>query len=211
MSLVDRAKNILLSPASEWEVIAKEAATVGGLFTSYAIPMMFLPLIGQILGLGLLGVGIESYALMGLGNIGLLGAAIIGAIGFGLNIVLLYAMIFAVKLISPSFNGNSDMNQAAKLMVYASTPTWVAGLIVPALGLLGSLVGLAAIAYVVYLIYTGVKSVLDMPQEKSAGFTVVLVLIYIILSVILSIVIFGLLLTTILGGAVMAGAAASAV
>lgn len=207
MSLVDRAKNILLSPASEWEAIAKEPATVGGLFTGYAIPMMLLPLIGQIVGLGLLGIGAEGYALMGLGTIGVMGAAIIGAIGLGLGIVLLYAMIFAVKAISPSFNGNSDMVQAAKLMVYASTPSWVAGLISPALGALGGLVGLAAVAYVVYLLYIGVKPVLEVPQEKSAGFTVVIVLIYIVLTVVLSMLIFGLLLTTIMGGAMMAGAA----
>jgi hypothetical protein len=207
MSLVDRAKNILMSPASEWEVIAKEPASVGGLFTGYAIPLMLLPLIGQILGLGVLGVGAESYAMMGLGAIGIMGAAIIGAISLGLGIVLLYAMIFAVNAISPSFNGKSDMTQSAKLMVYASTPSWVAGLIVPALGVLGSLLGLAAIAYVVYLIYTGVKPVLDVPQEKSAGLTVVTVLIYIVLTIVLSMVIFGLLLTTVMGGAMMAGAA----
>lgn len=210
MSLVDRAKNILMSPASEWEVIAKEPASVGGLFTGYAIPLMLLPLIGQILGLGVLGIGAESYAMMGLGAIGIMGAAIIGAISLGLGIVLLYAMIFAVNVISPSFNGKSDMTQSAKLMVYASTPSWVAGLIVPALGMLGSLLGLAAIAYVVYLIYTGVKPVLDVPQEKSAGLTVVTVLIYIVLTIVLSMVIFGLLLTTIMGGAMMAGAASTA-
>lgn len=210
MSLVDRAKNILMSPASEWEVIAKEPASVGGLFTGYAIPLMLLPLIGQILGLGVLGIGAESYAMMGLGAIGIMGAAIIGAISLGLGIVLLYAMIFAVNAISPSFNGKSDMTQSAKLMVYASTPSWVAGLIVPALGMLGSLLGLAAIAYVVYLIYTGVKPVLDVPQEKSAGLTVVTVLIYIVLTIVLSMVIFGLLLTTIMGGAMMAGAASTA-
>jgi hypothetical protein len=210
MSLVDRAKNILMSPASEWEVIAKEPASVGGLFTGYAIPLMLLPLIGQILGLGVLGIGAESYAMMGLGAIGIMGAAIIGAISLGLGIVLLYAMIFAVNAISPSFNGKSDMTQSTKLMVYASTPSWVAGLIVPALGVLGSLLGLAAIAYVVYLIYTGVKPVLDVPQEKSAGLTVVTVLIYIVLTIVLSMVIFGLLLTTIMGGAMMAGAASSA-
>jgi hypothetical protein len=210
MSLVDRAKNILLSPATEWDAIAKEPATVGGLFTGYAIPLMLLPLIGQIVGLGLLGIGAEGYALMGLGTIGIMGAAIVGAIGLGLGILLLYAMIFAVKAISPSFNGNSDMVQAAKLMVYASTPSWVAGLITPSLGALGGLVGLAAVAYVVYLLYIGVRSMLEVPQEKSAGFTVVIVLIYIVLTVVLSMVVFGLLLTTVMGGAMMAGAASTA-
>jgi Yip1 domain len=210
MSLVDRVKNILISPASEWEVIAKEPATVGGLFTGYAIPLMILPIIGQVVGLGLLGIGADSYAMMGLGTIGVVGSAVIGVVSLVLGIVLLYAMIFAVNTVSPSFNGKSDMVQSAKLMVYASTPSWVAGLIVPLLGAVGGLVGLAATAYVVYLIYTGNRPVLDLPQEKNAGFTVVTVLIYIVLAAILSFVIFGLLLTALLGGGMMAAGAASA-
>jgi hypothetical protein len=209
MSLVDRAKNILLKPAEEWEIIAKEPASVGGLITGYAIPLMILPIIGQIVGLGLLGIGTENYAMMGMGSIGLIGGAVIGIIGFVIGLALLYAMIFAVNAVSPSFNGKSDMAQSAKLMVYASTPSWVAGLIAPLLGFLGGLVGLAAIAYVVYLIYIGIKPVLEVPQEKAAGFTVVTVLIYIVLTVILSMVIFGLLLTTVLGSGLLAGAAAS--
>ena len=207
MSLIDRAKNILLSPATEWEVIAKEPATVGGLLTGYAIPLMLLPLIGQIVGVGLLGVGAESYAMMGLGTIGLVGSAVIGGVGLILGIALLYAMIFAVNAVSPSFNGKSDMAQSAKLMVYASTPSWIAGLIIPALGILGSVIGLAVIAYVVYLIYIGAKPTLEVPQEKTAGFTVVTIVIYVVLSVILTIFIFGALLTAILGTGMMAGAA----
>ena len=173
MSLVDRAKNILFSPASEWQAIANEPATVGGLFTGYAIPLMILPVIGQIVGLGLLGIGADSYAMMGLGAIGLMGGAVIAGVTFVLGLVLLYAMIFAVNAISPSFNGKSDSVQAAKLMIYASTPSWVAGLIVPFLGAVGGLVGLAATAYVVYLIHTGCRPVMDVPAEKNAGFTVV--------------------------------------
>jgi hypothetical protein len=210
MSLVDRAKNILLSPASEWEAIAKEPGTVGGLFTGYALPLMILPVIGQIVGLGLLGIGANNYALMGLGTIGVLGSAVIGGISLVLGLALLYAMIFAVNAISPSFNGKSDMVQSAKLMVYASTPSWVAGLIAPLLGAVGGLVGLAATAYVVYLIYTGSRPVLDVPAEKNAGFTVVTVLIYIVVAAVLTFVIFGVLLTALLGGGMMAAGAASA-
>jgi hypothetical protein len=66
---------------------------------------------------------------------------------------------------------------------------------------------IAAIAYVVYLIYTGVRPVMEVPAEKVAGFTVVTILIYIVLSFILTAVIMGAALAAIFGGAMMAGAA----
>src|SRR5258707_10703118 len=45
MSLVERAKNILLQPKTEWPVIAAEQATTGSLYTGYVIP---LALIGPV-------------------------------------------------------------------------------------------------------------------------------------------------------------------
>ncbi len=206
MSLLDRVKNILLKPADEWEVIAKEPATVGGLLTGYAIPLMILPIIGAIVGLGLLGIGTESYAALGI-SFGLGAAAIIGIVGFILGLIMLYAMIFVVKMVSPSFNGSSDAAQAAKLMVYSSTPSWIVGLISPLLGILGSVLGIAAIAYVVYLIYTGIRPVMEVPQEKVAGFTVAIILIYIVLSVVVTFIIGGILIAALLGGGAIGAAA----
>ena len=42
MSLIDRAKNILLTPKTEWPVIAAEPATAQGLFTGYAAILALL-------------------------------------------------------------------------------------------------------------------------------------------------------------------------
>lgn len=209
MSFVDRAKNILLSPAAEWEVIAKEPATVSGLFTGYAIPLMILPIIGSVIAVGVLGIGAGGVAAFGLGSIGIAAAAGMAAVSFVLGLIVLYAMIFIVNAVSPSFSGKSDMNSAARLMVYASTPSWVAGLIAPFLGMAGGLVSLAAIGYVVYLIYLGIKPVMETPQEKVAGFTVVIVLIYIALSFVVTVFIGGLIAAALMGGGMMAGAAAS--
>jgi hypothetical protein len=205
MSLVDRVKNILLKPKDEWEVIAGESATVGGLFTGYAIPLAVLPIIGGIVGMGVLGIGADAYAAFG--GIGIGFAAALAAIGFVIGMLMLFIMAFVVNAISPSFNGKSDMPSAMKLMTYASTPSWVAGLIVPFLGMVGGVLSIAAIAYVVYLIYTGVRPVMEVPAEKVAGFTVVTILIYIVLSFILTAVIMGAALAAIFGGVMMAGAA----
>jgi Yip1 domain len=207
MSLVDRAKNILISPKTEWDVIARENATIGGLFTGYAIPMSVLPVIGSVVAMGLLGIGVGAFATLGMGSIGVGMALGMAAVGLVISLILLYAMSFIVNAVSPNFNGKSDLASATKLMTYASTPSWIGGLIAPFLGPVGGVVSIAAIAYVVYLIYTGIRPVMEVPADKVAGFTVVIILIYIVLSLLLSMVIGGMLIATFFGGAMMAGAA----
>ena len=55
MSIVARAKNIILNPTDEWNVIAGEPATVGGLFTGYAMILAAIPLAAGIIFTGALG------------------------------------------------------------------------------------------------------------------------------------------------------------
>ena len=52
MSIIDRAKNIILKPAEEWNVIADEPATVSGLFTGYAMILAAIPLVAAVLFTG---------------------------------------------------------------------------------------------------------------------------------------------------------------
>lgn len=207
MSLIDRAKNILLNPKAEWEVIAKEPATMGGLFTGYAIPLSLLPVVGAVIAMGLLGIGAGSLAPIGIASVGIGVAAGMAAVGFVIGLIMLWAMSVIVNAVSPTFNGKSDIVSATKLMAYASTPTWVAGLIAPFLGPVGGLLSFAAVVYVVYLIYLGIGPIMEAPAEKTAGFTVVIILIYIVLSLVLTMFIGGMLIATFFGGAMMAGAA----
>jgi Yip1 domain len=157
--------------------------------------------------MGLLGIGVGAFATLGMGSIGVGMALGMAAVGLVISLILLYAMSFIVNAVSPNFNGKSDLASATKLMTYASTPSWIGGLIAPFLGPVGGVVSIAAIAYVVYLIYTGIRPVMEVPADKVAGFTVVIILIYIVLSLLLSMVIGGMLIATFFGGAMMAGAA----
>ena len=210
MSIVQRAKNIILNPSDEWNVIASEPTTIGGLYTGYATPLALIPLVSTILFTGIL--GISAADMMGLGNgmpMDLMAISGMAAFSFILSLVTLFVMGTIVKLVSPSFNGTSDKVQAMKLMTYASTPSWVVALIswIP---FLGALLSFAAIAYVVYLIYLGLQPVLGVPKEKVAGFTVVIVLIYVVLAVIISGILMGIAFSTLFGGGMMGGALSGA-
>lgn len=206
MSIVERAKNIILKPTDEWNIIAAEPATIGRLFTGYAMPLALILVASEILFSGLL--GISAADMMGLGggmmSMGMTAIAGMAVVGFVLSLVILFVMGTIVKLVSPSFNGTSDKVQAMKLMTYASTPSWVVAL-VSWIPFLGALLSFAAIAYAVYLIYLGLHPVLGVPKEKIAGFTVVIVLIYLVLALVISGIVVGLLYSTFFGNTMMGG------
>lgn len=211
MSIIDRTKNILLKPTQEWDVIANEPATISSLFTGYALPLALLPVASAILVTGLGGISAAGIATPGndMGTMGLNEIIGMAVIGYVISMILLLVMTLIINLVSPSFNGSSDKVQATKLMVYASTPTWVAALFswIPFLGVL---ISFAALAYVVYLIYLGIRPVLGVPQEKVAGFTVVIVLIYIVLLLVISGILVGLLFSSMFGSPMMGGALSGA-
>jgi hypothetical protein len=211
MSIIDRAKNILLKPKQEWELIADEPATMAGLFTGYALPLALLPVAAAILMSGLAGISAAGIVAPGsdLAAMGLTEVVGLAVIGYVISIILLFAMAMIIKLVSPSFNGTSNKVQATKLMVYASTPSWVASL-VSWIPFLGVLISFAALVYVVYLIYLGIRPVLGVPQEKVAGFTVVIVLIYIVLLMVISGILVGLLFSSMFGNPMMGGALSGA-
>ena len=187
MSIVDRAKNIIMKPADEWNVIAGEPATVGGLFTGYAMILALIPAVIGLLASLLLGAVLSQYmgGAMGVLTTSALLTQTILSYFFGLLLIL--AMSYLVNAAAPSFNGKQDLIQATKLMVYSGTAAWVASLflIIPVLGFL---IYFGGIAYSVYLIYLGLRPVMGVPQEKVAGMTVVVVLAYIVFAIVFGLV-----------------------
>ncbi len=188
--MFNRISNILLKPMSEWNVISNEQASVGGIFGGYAIPLMVLQFISSVVAMGVLGIGAEIMEMSGV-TVSLQYTIVRGLMTLAISLVLLYLLALIGSKIAPSFNGNSDIVQALKLFAYSSTPTWVIGIIMPflmgsmGLMILVSLLSFAALGYAIYLIYVGAGPTLGIPQEKLAGFTVVVIALYIGLGLIM--------------------------
>jgi hypothetical protein len=60
MNLIDRAKNILLTPKTEWITIAGESATLSSLLTSYVLPMAAIPAAASVLSGMVVGIGTNT-------------------------------------------------------------------------------------------------------------------------------------------------------
>jgi hypothetical protein len=170
MALVDRVKNILLSPRTEWPVIDAEPATVASLYTGYIMPLAAIPAICQAIGMSLIG-----YTIPFVGHVQTsIGSALINAaVTYCFTLVAVYLMALVADALAPSFGGTKNQIQALKVVAYSFTASWVAGILslIPALGLIGLLLSL----YSFYLLYLGLPVLMKAPQDKAVGYTVVVI------------------------------------
>jgi hypothetical protein len=189
MDLTTRATNILTKPAVEWPVIAGESTTPMDLITSYAAPLSAIPAICAFIGMSIVGV---SLPLMGTIRTGLVPGLAGAVVRFVLGLVGVYVSAIIIEKLAPTFQSKGDTTQALKLVVYASTPMWVAGVlqIIPALGLLAILAAL----YAVYLFYLGLPPLMHTPADKVIPYMVVAAIVIFVINLC-----FGIVVATVTG------------
>lgn len=175
--LIGRVQNILLTPRTEWPVIAAEPDTVGGLYTRYILIVSALGPIAMFLKYSVFGVGMPFVGVFRMG-IGVGIGMAVSSYVLGLIAVFLFALI--INVLAPSFGGQKDQVQALKAAAYAATAGWVAG-IAQVIPWIGWLIGLAGGIYSIYLLYLGLPHTMKSPAEKAAGYTAVSVIAAIVL------------------------------
>ena len=182
--LIERVKGILLSPKTEWEKIATETTDVKSLYVGYAMILAAIPAICGFIGSTLIGVSLPIVGTIRTG----VGAALVQLVlGYVLGLAVIYVVSLIVTALAPTFDGQKDPIQALKLVVYSSTPVWLAGIfsLVPLLGVLGILAGL----YGLYLLYIGLTPLMKNPQDKSIGYTALIIVCYIVLAIIMGVIV----------------------
>ncbi|WP_129642727.1 Yip1 family protein [Peristeroidobacter agariperforans] len=186
--LMARAKAILLSPKSEWPVIAGEPTTVADLYKGYAIWLAAIPAIFTFLKMSVIGT---SVMFAGTVRIGIGAGLTTMVMSYVLALAMLYVLALIVDALAPSFGGQKNSIQAFKVVVYAYTASWVAG-IAQILPWLGMLLMIAGAIYSIYLMYLGLPQTMKCPPEKAAGYTAVIVIIAIVVGAIVGVVVGGI-------------------
>ena len=170
MNLVERVKGIILSPKTEWPVIAGESGDTSYLFRNYVAILAAIPAVCGFIGLVLVGASVG-------------GALIAAVIKYLLAFVAVYIVAWIVNLLAPTFASQKDFPSALKVTVYSYTASWLAGvfLLVPALSFL-TILGL----YGLYLLYLGLPPLMKTPPEKAIWYTITIIVCAIILGIVLA-------------------------
>lgn len=176
-NLVARVQNILLTPKTEWPVIAAEPETTSGLYTKYILIVSALGPLAMFLKNTLIGTStfVGTFRVdMATGLKWLVVMYVLGLVG-----IWLWSLV--INVLAPTFGGQKDSVQALKTAAYAATAAWVGGVgqLVP---WIGWLIGLAAAIYSIYLLYLGLPHTMKAPADRAAGYTAVAIIVAIVLS-----------------------------
>jgi len=159
-----RTKNILITPAKEWEIIALETGKYSSLVLTFALPWIILCSLAKFAGLAFFSDNFEF-----------LNAFIQSFIQF---FTLFTAVYFTSKItyrLAPSFQSVKDEDQAFRLIIYTCVPVFVSTFFV---NLFPSLFPLKLLyLYSIYLINTGITSLMKTPDDQKIGYMLIALII----------------------------------
>ncbi|MHB8565420.1 MAG: Yip1 family protein, partial [Acidiferrobacteraceae bacterium] len=180
--LLSRLRGLLFAPRATWATIAAEQTTPSSLYRDWIAWLVAITPVSVFIGLSVFGLSLPFAGTVRVGAGALLLQMLVSYV---LALVVVYLVALLAVAISPAFGGYKDNVQALKLVAYAWTPVWVAGVLhlIPAFGVLAAVAEVAALIYSVWLLWVGAQSVLTVPQDRAAGFTAVLIVIGVILAI----------------------------
>ncbi len=171
MNLIDRAKNIIINPKTEWDVVANEEPNIQEIIMGYVIPFALIFAI----------VNFVSNSLIWGADVDVWGIVQAIAIIFT-QVLAVFILAFVVNVFAPIFGSQKNMGRAVQLIAYSWTPLWIGGIVIwigvivniyPILVILNILFGL----YGMYLLYLGITTLFQTPKNKKVGYFIVLIVV----------------------------------
>lgn len=180
--LVQRVKNILLTPSAEWDRINNEPADTNKIYMGYVLPLVALSAICAFIGLSIFGIslfGVTSRVPMVAGVVGIV-------LQVAMGMASVFVLAFITNALAPSFGSTPDIGKAHQLAAYGSTAGFLAGVfsIFPLLAILG-IVGLYSLA----LIYIGLPKMMKTPEDKRIGYFITIILVAIVVWIVMGTVV----------------------
>ena len=169
------------------------------------MPLFAIPTICRLIGSTVFGY---SLPMVGRFRSPIVPALIAAIVGYIVMLVMIYVYAFVIDALAPTFGGTKNMVQALKVAAYSSTAACIASVLSifggnPLLSFLTLLISL----YSLYLLYLGLAPCMKSPVDKSAGYTIVVIIAVFIVGAILAVVVGALGFAGVMGGGGMGAAA----
>lgn len=161
--LVERVKDILITPRTEWGIIDNEASSVSSIYTTYVVILAAIGPIAAFIGQQVIGWG--GYGVRITPPIGY--SLVFAILTYALQLGGVYVCALIIDALAPTFKGTKDFLKAFKVAAYSFTAAWLAAIfnIIPDLAIL-AIVGL----YSFYLLYLGLPRLMRSPEDQSIGY-----------------------------------------
>ena len=187
-NLVQRVINILTKPKEEWLVIAGEQPNTMKLIGGYALILALVPALSAFIKYGIIG-----FSYMGYTSRSITSGIQTGLVQLLSAVIGVYLLAWVIDMLAPSFGSQKNFGRSLQLAVYASTPQWVAGILLLLSTTLSMLIMLFGL-YAIYLLAIGIPVLKNTPKDKVVGYVALIIVAMIVIGLVL-----GLVLAAILG------------
>src|SRR5688572_21302134 len=110
MGIVDRVKNILLTPKTEWPVIAAEPTQPKDIVVGYVLPLAGLAAIAGLISAAVIGSSLLGATF----RMPIMWAIVAAIYQLVMSVVSVFIVAFIIDLLAPSFGAQKNFNQAVK-------------------------------------------------------------------------------------------------
>jgi len=117
VTIVERARNICLTPNTEWGVIAAEASSPGTLVTGYVAPLAAIGAVAGFIGGSLVG---RSLPYLGTYRVPIFSGLVFAVFTFCMTIVAVFVLSIIINALAPTFGGEQNSAQSLKLASVSS-------------------------------------------------------------------------------------------
>jgi hypothetical protein len=186
-NLIQRVINIITKPKQEWEVIASEQPNTMKLIGGYALILALIPALSSFIKYGIIGMSFMGYTSRSIST-----GIQMGLIQLLSAVIGVYLLAWVIDLLAPSFDSQKNFGRSLQLAVYASTPQWVAGILLllsTTLSMLIMLIGL----YAIYLLAIGMPILKGTPKEKVVGYVALTIVAMIVIGLVMALILGGIL------------------
>ncbi len=180
--MIDRIKNLLLTPKEEWPRIDAQPMTVQGILTGWVAPLAAIGPVAsliqqQVFPMNVFGISFRPP---------LVGSIVTAVLMWLLVIGMVYVWSLIIDALAPSFGGTKNPISALKVAAFSATAGWICGIfgLLPFLGILA----IIGAIYNIYLLWVGAPLLMKVPQDKAVGFVIVSILVGIVANVLASFV-----------------------
>ncbi len=186
-NLIQRVVNIITKPKQEWEVIATEQPNTMKLIGGYALILALIPALSAFIKYGIIG-----FSFMGYTSRSIASGIQTGLIQLLSAVIGVYLLAWVIDLLAPSFDSQKNFGRSLQLAVYASTPQWVAGILLLLSTTMSMLIMLISL-YAIYLLAVGMPVLKGTPKDKVVGYVALTIIAMIAIGVVMALVIGGIL------------------
>lgn len=181
--LLSRIKNLILSPKTEWPVIAPETTGSAQLYVGYVMPLALLAAVLGFLRMSVLGV---SSPFGGSFRMPISSGLTYAVTMFVSALVGVFVVGLIVNALAPTFSGTKDQRQALKVAAYSLTPALLSSLLALS-PILPTLLQLLAGLYGIYVLYLGLPVLMQARKEQAFGYTASVVICTILVGVVFAV------------------------